>query len=200
MLLPSSPNVRRLLAVGVLGTAAFALVRSAPKLDVPTLFALTMLLALAGAMVFARIVLPWVGDAVGTFFYSSGEKLSTGGNDRIAALLARGDYLGAVREYEKTLAQNPNDLMAVSELAKLRADRLDDAPGALRLLRDALNSASWKDDERAFLRFRIVDILMQMEGGRSEARAELEDIVTAFPNTRFAANARHRLHVSSQTL
>jgi tetratricopeptide (TPR) repeat protein len=162
------------------------------NIDEPTAFAITLMVGGAVAVLVAKWLLPRIGDGVATFIYSSNEQGSTGNSDATLAKLAKGDFTGAIRDFEKRLEENPKDLHAIRELTKIRAENLEDVDGALRELRARLSEAHWTLDERAFLRLRIADTLERAE--RYEAAiAELQSIVVDFPKTRHSANARHRL-------
>jgi tetratricopeptide (TPR) repeat protein len=144
------------------------------------------------AVLLSKWFLPRLGDWVATFFFSSHERGSTGNSDVTLAKVARGDFTGAIRDFEKRLIENPKDLQAIREIAKIRAENLEDVDGALRELRARLTEANWTLNERAFLRLRIADTLERAE--RHEAAIEeLQSIAVDFPKTRHSANARHRL-------
>ena len=162
------------------------------NIDEPTAFAVTLVVGGVVAVLVAKWLLPKIGDRVATFFYSSSEQGSTGNSDVTLAKLARGDFMGAIRDYEKRLAENPKDLQAIRELTKIRAENLEDVDGALRELRARLSEANWTLDERAFLRLRIADTLERSER-YEETIEELQSIAVDFPKTRHSANARHRL-------
>lgn len=184
----------RLAVLGGILLAVFAFFRVAPKMDVPTLFAVVMLGGVVIAMLLAKLILPWIGDAVGGFFYSSGEKVDNSQSLRAAARLAQGDYAGAIAEYEKMLAANPGDSFAVSEIAKVRAERLHEPDKALQFLREKRAGGGWSDEDDAFLRFREVDVLAGAKGDHAAAEEALNEIMVRHANTRHAANAHHRLH------
>ena len=160
--------------------------------DIPTAFVVILLLGSAVAVLVSKWLLPKLGDAAGTFIYSSGEQGGVGNSDETLAKVARGDFLGAIRDYEKRLAANPKDLHVIKELAKIRAENLEDVDGALRELAARMSEGIWTQDERAFLRFRVADTLERAERFE-EAVEALEAIVVDFPKTRHSANARHRL-------
>lgn len=183
----------RLAALGGIVLAVVAFFRAAPKMDIPTLFAVVLLGGVVIAILLAKLILPWIGDAVGSFFYSSGETVDNSQSLRAAAKVAQGDFAGAVSEYEKMLAANPADVFAISEIAKIQADRLEDPDKALQFLRDKLKGRQWSDEDAAFLRFREVDLLVG-QADHAGAETALNEIMVRHANTRHAANAHHRLH------
>lgn len=151
-----------------------------------------ILLAVVGGVVFVTIILPRMGDAVGTMMYSSGEKLGEDKGRKAAALLAQGDYEGAITEYQKVIEENPEDSFAISEIAKIRSEHLDSPIAALSFLQEHLEKHEWPPDNAAFLMFRIVDVLMGQEQ-YDDAKEVLEQIVGNFPGTRHSANANHKI-------
>lgn len=151
-----------------------------------------ILLAVIGGVIFVTVILPRMGDAVGTMMYSSGEKLGEDKGRKAAALLAQGDYEGAITEYQKVIDDNPDDTFAISEIAKIRSEHLDSPITALSFLQEHLERHEWPPDNAAFLMFRIVDVLMEQEQ-YDDAKEVLEQIVGNFPGTRHSANANHKI-------
>jgi tetratricopeptide (TPR) repeat protein len=156
-----------------------------------------LLLALTAGVVASllavKYLLPRVAEHVGNFFYSSGERIGHVDSDEAAALMARGDFQGALRVFEARLVANPRDLMSIKEIARLQSEHLDDPEGAIAFLDRQANNHAWSADDRAYLRFRKVDVYERGMEDFDQAREELEGILLGFPSTRHAANARHRL-------
>jgi len=162
-------------------------------MDIPTLFAVVLLGGLVIAILATKVILPWVGDWVATFFYSSGDRITSSPELRAASKVAQGDYSGAIAEHENTLAANPKDVMAVSEIAKLRAEKLDQPEEAIRFLTEAVEQGGWSAEDDAFLRFRLIDLLL-VQGRQEEATGRLNEVAEKHAGTRHAANAHHRLN------
>lgn len=149
----------------------------------------------AGAgFLMVKYFVPWLGDAVGTALFSSGEMVGDDPAMKAAAKLAQGDYEGAISEHEKVLAENPLQSFAVGEIAKICADKLHDPARALRVLQEQLAAHEWKEDDAAFLRFRMVDLQLEKFRDLPAAKTLLEGIIQDFPETRHRANAYHRIH------
>ena len=164
------------------------------EMDIPSLFVLVLLGGMVGAFLLAKFLLPRIGDKVGAFFYTGLEAGAKPLSSPALALVAQGDFEGAIAEYEKQIAASPSDLLAVSEVAKLRAERLGDVSGAVNGLRGHLQSRSWTLDEVAFLRFRVVDVLSLGNPRQRQAAAdELQQIVAAYPASPHSAHAIQRL-------
>ncbi|HCN79375.1 MAG TPA: hypothetical protein DIT13_19610 [Verrucomicrobiales bacterium] len=153
--------------------------------------------AAAGFLV-VKYVVPWFGDAVGTALFSSGEMVGEDASMKAAAKLAQGDYEGAIAEHEKSLAENPAQVFPVGEIAKICADKLNDPARALRVLRERLAGQEWKEDDAAFLRFRMVDIQLEKLRDYAAAKTLLEGIIQDYPDSRHRANAYHRVNEVEQ--
>jgi tetratricopeptide (TPR) repeat protein len=160
-------------------------------------FMAILFIAVVGGFFVVLVILPRFGDAVSTAMTSSNEEVKQEGGSKAMALIARGDYEGAIEEYERVLAEIPDDSFTVSEIAKVCAEKIGDPVRGLHVLRQRLEGRSWPTDDAAFLMFRMVDIHMQ-EKEYAEARALLEQIESTFPNTRHTGNARHKINEVEQ--
>jgi tetratricopeptide (TPR) repeat protein len=156
-----------------------------------------LLIAVVGGFFVVLVILPRLGDAVGTAMLSSGEEVKQEGASKALALVARGDYEGAIKEYEGVLAEKPDDAFTVSEIAKVCAEKLGDPVRGLHVLRQHLESREWKTDDAAYLMFRMVDIYMS-EQNYDEAKELLEQITASFPESRHVGNARHKINEVEQ--
>ncbi len=149
-------------------------------------------IAIAGGFLFVTVVLPQIGDALGTVMYSSGEEIKADEGMKAAAKMASGDYEGAIEEYEKALAEKPDDTFTISEVAKIKGDKLEQPDEALTYLQEHLEAREWPQDDAAFLMFRIADIYTHAESWDS-AKSVLEQIIGDFPGTRHSSTAKHRI-------
>src|SRR5580693_3712375 len=70
------------------------------------LFVGTILVGGAAAVVVATVVMPYIGDAVGNFFFSPSEQIEKDPHSGAQAALARGDYTGAVEGYRQIIASD----------------------------------------------------------------------------------------------
>lgn len=154
-------------------------------------------LAISGGIFFVLVVLPAMGDAIGTVMYSSGAVIEKDKGLEAAAKIASGDYEGAIREYEKMYQEKPEDPFPVSEIAKIHSDKLQNYETALQVLQQHLEEKDWPEDNAAFLMFRMVDVHMH-HGAFAEAKDILEQIVGNFPGTRHSANGKHKIHELEQ--
>ena len=92
-----------LLAVILLALLGWRQVRD----DVGMTFVYFIALGTAGGFLAVKYFIPWLGDAVGTALFSSGEQVGDDPALKAAAKLAQGDYEGAIAEHEKNFAQDP---------------------------------------------------------------------------------------------
>ena len=111
---------------------------------------------------------------------------------KAAAKMAAGDYHGAIEEYQKALAEKPDDTFTISEIAKIKADKLGQPDEALTYLQENLESREWPQDDAAFLMFRVADIYTNAESWEG-AKITLEQIIGDFPGTRHSSTAKHRI-------
>jgi tetratricopeptide (TPR) repeat protein len=145
-----------------------------------------------------KVFIPWVGDTLGTFFYSSGEEIQIDDAMRAAAKVAQGDYEGAIEEYEKLAKAHPEDPHPVAEIAKIHSDRFHDHPAAIQVLQRHLESREWPVDDAAFLMFRMAEVYAEKMADYDAAHTLLEEVIANFPNTRHSANAHHRINEVDQ--
>ena len=145
-----------------------------------------------------KYLIPWIGDAMGTFFFSSGEQIVMDDNMKAVAKLAQGDYEGAIAEYEKIAKEKPDDSFPVAEIAKIYSEKMGDPRRALTFLQSRLEAKAWEQDAAAFLMFRMVDIQSEKLKDLQAAHDLLEEVIANFPNTRHSANANHKLHEVEQ--
>lgn len=141
-----------------------------------------------------KVLLPRLGDALGTLVYSSGEEIESDERQLAAAKVAQGDFKGAIREYERLIESDPEDPLPLSEIARIHNHFLHDPESAIRVLECGLKERSWPVDAAVFLRLRMVDILSDDLHDDQKACQVLEQIIHDFPDTRHSVKARHRIH------
>ena len=141
-----------------------------------------------------KVLLPRLGDALGTLVYSSGEEIESDDRQRAAAKVAQEDFKGAIRDYERLIESNPEDPLPLSEIARIHNHFLHDPESAIRVLECGLKERSWPVDATVFLRLRMVDILSDELHDVPKACQVLEQIIHDFPDTRHSVKARHQIH------
>lgn len=151
-----------------------------------------------GGLAGVKYLIPWIGDTLGTFFFSSGEQVVMDDSMKAVAKLAQGDYQGAITEYEKISKEKPDDSFPVAEIAKIYSDKMGDPQRALSFLQERLEAKAWEEDSAAFLMFRMVDIHADKLKDYQAAHDLLEQVIANFPNTRHSANAHHKLNEVQQ--
>jgi tetratricopeptide (TPR) repeat protein len=156
-----------------------------------------LVLAIIAGIFTVMVLLPKLGDAVGTVMYSSGEEVTADERMKAAAKMAQGDYEGAIAEYKKMAQEKPDDPFPISEIAKIHADKLEDPGAALTFLQGHLEAREWTEEHAAFLMFRIADIHLQQRE-YDAAKDILEQVVGNFPGTRHSANAKHKINEIEQ--
>jgi tetratricopeptide (TPR) repeat protein len=159
---------------------------------VALLFAGTLLDGLCVAAILAFTIVPMIGQSVGGFFFNPGTEVEKDPHSDAIAKLAQGDPEGAIGVYESILGKDPNDSLAISEIARICCRNLSDPARAAAYLERALER-EWPQEQVSFLGNRLADVyLLQEEPMR--ARQIIVQIAENMPDTKFAANAQHRLH------
>lgn len=155
------------------------------------LFAGLLLVGTAAAVLLAGLVLPAFGEWTGSFLFSPQQKIEAGPHDAAIALLAQGDPQGALKEYGRVVAHDPDDSHAWSEMARICCRDLGDPQQAAAVLGRALER-DWPQEQASFLANRLADVYVQ-EGDIATAQSLLQQVVETMPGTSFAAHATRRL-------
>lgn len=154
--------------------------------------ALIILAVVVGALV-ATTIVPQIGETIGNFFFNPNEEIEKQPHTDAVAKLAQGDYEGAIDEFKKCLADNPDDMHAASEIVHIYCDKLVDIDAAEAFLEEALQK-EWPPEQGAFLASRMVDIYWNYRHDAMRAKHVLAQIAETMPDTKHAANAVHRMH------
>lgn len=184
----------RLCVTGLIVLGGVYLVVKLPSMDVGSQFVITVIGGTILGILAVKYVVPRIGDAVGTLFYSSGETIGPDNSVVASAKVAQGDYAGAIAEYEALLKEEPDNTLFIYEIAKIRAHMLDDPQSALNFLQEQLEGRDWTEDDAAFLMFRIAELHVDAFSDFTSAESVLQQVIAEFPNTRHSANAHHRIH------
>jgi len=162
------------------------------QMKVMLYFGVVILLVVGIGVIIALSLIPAIGDRIGAFFYNPGEQIEKDPHADAMACMAQGDYGGAIKEYFKACDANQMDTHALSEIAHIYCDKLQDSAAAGATLEEALKR-EWPDEESVFLRNRLVDVYWNYQRDAIRARELLIQIAENLPETRYAANAQHRL-------
>jgi tetratricopeptide (TPR) repeat protein len=156
------------------------------------LFGGTLLDGLGLATVVALMIVPAIGETVGAFFFNPNEKIEHDPHADAIAKLAQGDPEGAIEDYQAILANDPSDTLALSEIARICCRDLGDTARAATVIEQALDN-EWPEEQSSFLANRLADIYL-LQDDPLRARLVIIQIAENMDGTKYAANARHRLH------
>lgn len=146
----------------------------------------------AGGMLVVTMVMPAIGESIGHLFYNPNEKIEKSPHAGALVAQAHGDYESAVQEYLKAFAQDPHDMLALSEVAKIECEHLKNPGAAADILEQALQR-EWTQEDAAFLTSRLVDVYWKYQRNFRDARSLLMQIIETMPGTKHSANAQHKL-------
>lgn len=107
--------------------------------------------------------------------------------------IALGEYGEAIQAFRKAAEADPDNRMPHIEIAKVWNHKLHDPEAAVNYLKSTLESQEWQEKDAATFMFQIASLYHE-ELENDEASIEiLKQVVETFPETRFSANATHRL-------
>ena len=184
-------------AILTLGIGVWLLSKTG-SMDVMEKFA-TFLLVTVGIAIFAAVfVLPLVGEWIGNLFYSSGEEVEPDEYSLAASKVAQGDYDGAIKAYQSIAKDEPDTRFPIVEIAKIQQEHLNDSSAAITTIQSALDSKQWPENDASFFMFRLADLYQSEFNDVESAKNYLNRVLDTFPETRHAANARHKLNQIEQ--
>lgn len=163
------------------------------------LFGGLVLVGVALGILFVVSILPRIADWIGNFFYIPGGEIEEAPHARALAAVARGEYAEAIEAYRAAWRRDPADTHALSEMARLYAEKLDDPASAAATLETALEQV-WTTEDAAFLSGRLAEIYWAHLHDATRARARWQAIIDLLPGTQQSANARHRLQEIARQL
>ena len=155
---------------------------------------LAFLSAGAVGILFVLQILPIIAHKFTHAVYDSGEMVEVDPMHAGRSLFAQGDYEGAVEAFREVAVADPANRFPWVEIAKIQRDHLKNPLAAIDTLRRALEGREWEVDDAAFFMFRLAEIYNDDLGNPETAVQILQQVCEAFPETRHAANARHKLH------
>jgi tetratricopeptide (TPR) repeat protein len=159
------------------------------------LFVLFILLAFTVGFVVISYALPWFGDKLGEVIYHGEGEVAEDPKAPAHALVAQGDYEGAIALLRDLAKKLPDDRTVVVEIAKLYKENLNLPEAAISTYEQALASpdSEWDDEDRAFFMFRLVEFYAGTKGDYEHAKHLLQTVIERFPGSRHSANATHKL-------
>ena len=155
---------------------------------------LTFLSAGLVGIVFVTQVLPMLANKVSTAVYENNEHVEEDPFHSARVLMAQGEWDGAIESFKLAAKKDPNNRMPWTEIAKIQRQHLENPPGAITTLREAIESQDWEIDDVAFLMFRLAEIYEEDFHDHATAGTVLSQVIELFPETRHSANARTKLH------
>ena len=191
------PRILILAALGLLMCGVITETRRLTRLEadgaaILPFFLATIALALVMGVIVALWLAPMIGNRVGGFFYNPSEEVEKNPHSAAMALVAQGDYEGAIEAYKAVLDKNPADLHAVSEIVHLYCDRLHEPGPAAGFLEQTLQLEQ-PVEKAAFLASRLADVCWTHQRDGLRAKAILLKVAEMLPETTHAANAMHRI-------
>ncbi|NNC89479.1 MAG: tetratricopeptide repeat protein [Akkermansiaceae bacterium] len=154
-----------------------------------------LIIVIAGysAVIFIVYGLPAIVHRFTHMIYDSGEEIEEDEMHDARALLAQGDFEGAIEAYRGVAIEQPENRFPWLEIAKIQHDKLEDVDGSIATLTEALESHEWRVNDAAFFMFRIAELYEKDKKDQATAIGILQQVVEMFPETRHSANATHRL-------
>jgi uncharacterized protein HemY len=150
-------------------------------------------------IIVAVMIVPAIGESIGSFFFNPNEEIEKDPHADAMAKIAQGDYEGAVEEYRIAIDKNQEDTHAISEVVHIYCDKMGDIDAAGKFLEQILEK-EWPAEQGAFLASRLVDVYWNYKHDAEAARHSLQQIAETMPDTKYAANAIHRLHEIERAL
>jgi tetratricopeptide (TPR) repeat protein len=139
-------------------------------------------------------VLPMLAHKATHSVYDSGEKVEADAMHTARSKVAQGDYVGAIESFREAAKADPLNRMPWVEIAKIQRENLEDPNAAIQTIRYALESQEWEINNAAYFLFRLAELYDEDAGDRMSASTMLHQVMEQFPETRYSANARHKLH------
>lgn len=163
------------------------------------LFGGVVLVGIVTGAVAAFMVVPMIGEMIGGLFFNPAEEAERDPHMKALALSAQGDYEGALEEYFRLLEETPGDTIAINEVVKIYCDRFHAPENAAQFLEGMLTEEH-EPDLAALLINKLADVYWKHLNEPVRARDILIQLAESLPDTRHAANARHRLNEIDQSL
>jgi len=139
-------------------------------------------------------VLPSIAHRFTHAIYDSAEMVEVDPMHDARSLFAQGDYEGAIEAFKEASQADPMNRFPWVEIAKIQRDNLKEPLAAIATLREALESQEWEVNDAAYFMFRLAELYDEDMENREVAAEILQQVCEELPETRHAANARHKLH------
>lgn len=144
-------------------------------------------------VLFVVFVLPAWAQGMTQSVYDSGEEIERTSLHEARALVAKGDFEAAIEAFRKAAVEEAPSRVPWLEISKIQNQQFGDWRAAIETLEGAVSRQKWPEDDRAFFLFRLADLYEEEAQDREKAAATLRRVISEIPDTRHAANARHKL-------
>jgi hypothetical protein len=144
-------------------------------------------------IVFVIHVLPAIAQRFTHAVYDSAEEVDKDAMHDARAKVAQGDWEGAIESFRAAAAAEPLNRLPYVEISKIQLEQLEDPAAAVDTLRHAIQDQEWQENDAAYLMFRLAEIYDEHQSDRNSAGSILHQVIEQFPESRHAANARHKL-------
>lgn len=144
-------------------------------------------------IVFVIHVLPAIAQRFTHAVYDSAEEVEKDAMHDARAKVAQGDWEGAIESFRAAAAADPLNRVPYVEISKIQLEQLEDPAAAVDTLRHAIQDQEWQENDAAYLMFRLAEIYDEHQSDRNSAGSILHQVIEQFPESRHAANARHKL-------
>ena len=155
-------------------------------------FAGIVLLATGIGVCVALTIVPILGDKIASYLLGfSNASIEADPHAAARACLVDENYGEAISAYFKAYRKNPQDAHALSEIASIYCNHLQDSVAACATLEEAFKR-EWPAQEEIFLKNRLVDIYWNHQRDATRACCLLLEITKLHPGSHHAAQARNR--------
>lgn len=138
-------------------------------------------------------VLPWLADRVSNSVYSSNSSTNDDPQWKAIALRNNERYEEAIAAFREIDSENPLDRFALTEIYQIQQKNLADQEAAWKILEEGA-SRNWATiDDKAWFYTEMTRLASEVLQQEDLEISLLEKTIQNFPETRFAANANHRL-------
>ena len=161
-----------------------------------------LVIAIYCGIVFVLYLLPNIASSAATSVLSSNARVDDDPLRDARAAHARGDYEDAIKSYQKAIdnadieTSEPDRLPWV-EIAKIQHDILHDPYASVQTLQKALTSQEWSPNDSGYFMTRMAEIYSEDLANKEQSRKIFEQIIEKLPDSRFSANAAHKLRILS---
>jgi hypothetical protein len=138
----------------------------------------TLIIAIFFALLAATWIMPILAEKVSEAMMGGNEKVEETEETRAVGLVVAEDYEGAITAYHRLAMKNPTATKPVLEIARLYAQKLEDAPSAVQTLETALISRPWEPEAEWQLREKMATLMTHDLHDFSQAEKQLGDFIS----------------------